>query len=562
MSRAISRIGTERMYSAKPSGCGRPAARSVSAGRRSQYGIESASVPSKSTSAREKAMRVTPVFSETYRPKAGKTYYMFRSGRMQLLFSPGCVKLKKVCRYPSERRQEGMKQKPAKRGARAWAIAIPAGILLLLLLAAFLIGNGGASAFRDDVDAILAAPRSEELGELSFADDGSAVVRLYKNDLYVLADESGVLPGLRRQMRERFGDLDFGIRLTGGKMRVCISQRVLGLVPVSMQIVTSLSWDGTGIVIHAESVLLGSRTALPKSLWPDSVREDFRVDLTATGRTQEVADVYLDGSAAVVETVPLRLPAGDSLHPDAQLLEKIRFFGADDKTESAAALLDRLAAGDVPSEDELPAGSRAELLAWLLALQTDDGDSAMFSTFFARRSERIREDIDAFLSAEEGKYVKLLTSVRELYKSRALRIEQNGFYVISTNRQFDPFATTELSATATDARVVLLTSGSGAPEVSQADMPVLKNVERRGAKALDGLDPEHAYDVGVVLTTDGGVPALLYRRSGGEIVVRELSAEQYVDILVSGGRPLINVDTLPAPAQELSGSECKILPLN
>ena len=139
-----------------------------------------------------------------------------------------------------------MKQKPAKRGARAWAIAIPAGILLLLLLAAFLIGNGGASAFRDDVDAILAAPRSEELGELSFADDGSAVVRLYKNDLYVLADESGVLPGLRRQMRDRFGDLDFGIRLAGGKMRVCISQRVLGLVPVSMQIVTSLSWDGTG----------------------------------------------------------------------------------------------------------------------------------------------------------------------------------------------------------------------------------------------------------------------------------------------------------------------------
>ena len=177
-------------------------------------------------------------------------------------------------------------------------------------------------------------------------------------------------------------------------------------------------------------------------------------------------------------------------------------------------------------------------------------------------AERIREDIDAFLSAEEGKYVKLLTSVRELYKSRALRIEQNGFYVISTNRQFDPFATTELSATATDARVVLLTSGSGAPEVSQADVPVLKNVERRGAKALDGLDPEHAYDVGVVLTTDGGVPALLYRRSGGEIVVRELSAEQYVAILVSGGRPLINVDTLPAPAQELSGSECKILPLN
>ena len=133
-----------------------------------------------------------------------------------------------------------MKKNTTVRRARWWAIAIPAGILLLLLLAAFIIGNGGASAFRDDVDAILAAPRSEELGELSFADDGSAVVRLYKNDLYILADESGVLPGLRRQLRERFGDLDFGVRLTDGKMRVCISQRVLGLVPVSMQIVTSV----------------------------------------------------------------------------------------------------------------------------------------------------------------------------------------------------------------------------------------------------------------------------------------------------------------------------------
>ena len=71
MSRAISQIGTERMYSAKPSGCGRPAARSVSAGRRSQYGIESASVPSKSTSAREKAMRVTPVFFRNLPPEGG-----------------------------------------------------------------------------------------------------------------------------------------------------------------------------------------------------------------------------------------------------------------------------------------------------------------------------------------------------------------------------------------------------------------------------------------------------------------------------------------------------------
>ena len=235
-----------------------------------------------------------------------------------------------------------MKPKREPRRARRWAVAIPAGLLLLLLFAAFIFGNGGASAFRDDVDAILAAPRSGDLGELSFADDGSAVVRLYKNDLYLLADESGVLPGLRQQLRERFGDLGFGIRLNDGKMRVCISKRVLGLVPVSMQVETSVSWDGAAVVIHAESVLLGSRTALPESMWPDSVREDFRVDLAQTGRAQQIADVYLDGSAAVVETVPLCLPTSDSLHPDAQLLEEIRFFGADEKTASAVALLSLL----------------------------------------------------------------------------------------------------------------------------------------------------------------------------------------------------------------------------
>ena len=164
----------------------------------------------------------------------------------------------------------------------------------MLLFAAFIFGNGGASAFRDDVDAILAAPRSGDLGELSFADDGSAVVRLYKNDLYLLADESGVLPGLRQQLRERFGDLGFGIRLNDGKMRVCISKRVLGLVPVSMQVEASVSWDGAAVVIHAESVLLGSRTALPESLWPDSVREDFRVDLAQTGRAQQIADGIME----------------------------------------------------------------------------------------------------------------------------------------------------------------------------------------------------------------------------------------------------------------------------
>lgn len=455
-----------------------------------------------------------------------------------------------------------MKRKSNTPRARRWLLVIPAAILLLVLLAAFIIGNSGASAFRDDADAILAEPRGEELGELSFADDGSAVQRLYKNDLYILADESGMLPKVREQLHERFGDLDIGFRLSDGKLRVCISRRILNLVPVSVQVQTSVLWDGTGVALHAESVLLGSRTELAPRLWPRSLRDDFRIDLSATGYAQEIADVYLDGSAVVVETVPLSLPDGASLHADTQLFEELRFFGADGKTQAALELFRRLTAGDVPTEEELPAGNRAELIAWLFALEAgDERGDALFSTFFSRRSERIRQDIRAALTEKEDEYVKLLTSVREQYKSGALRIEQDGFFVHATGEAFDPFSASALSATVTDARVVLLTSGSGAPEVTSADVPVLKNVPRRGGKALEGLDPEHAYDIGVVLATDGGVPVLMYRRANGEIVLRELSQEMYVEILVSGGRQHINVDTLPEAAGETVCTGCVLLPL-
>ena len=109
--------------------------------------------------------------------------------------------------------------------------------------------------------------------------------------------------------------------------------------------------------------------------------------------------------------------------------------------------------------------------------------------------------------------------------------------------------------------MVLLTSGSGSDEVTSADVPVLKSVETRGKRALQDLDPEHAYDIGIALTTDGGVPALLYRRADGNIVVRELSEETYVQILVSGGRPDFNVDMLPEAAAEIDCGNCLLLPL-
>ena len=452
------------------------------------------------------------------------------------------------------------KKRPPRR---KWlAIAIPAGVLVLLLLTALILGNSGTSAFSDDIEAILASGTDGDIGEVTFADDGSAQLRLYKNDIYLIAERDGYLDAVRSEVQDRFGDADFGFRISDGKMRVCISREILGIATVSVTVQTGVSWDGTDIVIHPESVMFGTRTNLPEKFWPRGLRSDFVVDLNEGGRSEQIADIYLEGSCAVVETVPLSLPSADSLHPDEQIFEEIRFFSTDETANAALELFNRLAAGDIPTEEELPAGSRAELIAWLKALEDeDDSHDDMFASFFESYSKNVREQLQSELTTAEDKYVKLLTTVREYYKSGALRLEVNGFSLVSTGETFDPFVSSELSATATDARVVLLTSAGGSEEVTTADVPVLKNVERSSKKAIEGLDPEHAYDIGVVLTTDTGVPVLLARRADGTVTIREITEEKFVEILVSGTRPTIDVDTLPLPENEYTLTSCTILTL-
>ena len=69
----------------------------------------------------------------------------------------------------------------------------------------------------------------------------------------------------------------------------------------------------------------------------------------------------------------------------------------------------------------------------------------------------------------------------------------------------------------------------------------------RTAKLADtGLQP----DLGVVPTTEGGVPVLLHRRADGTLVFRELTEADYVAVLVTHSIPRMEMTELPEPAGE------------
>ena len=84
-------------------------------------------------------------------------------------------------------------------------------------------------------------------------------------------------------------------------------------------------------------------------------------------------------------------------------------------------------------------------------------------------------------------------------------------------------------------------------------MPCVGAVARTGKKVMEGLLAEGAvYDLGVVLTSEGGRPLLLHARADGCFVMREISDALYVSILVERSNPVVSADELPAPARELA----------
>ena len=62
------------------------------------------------------------------------------------------------------------------------------------------------------------------------------------------------------------------------------------------------------------------------------------------------------------------------------------------------------------------------------------------------------------------------------------------------------------------------------------------------------LSPDTAYDLGVALPSESGVPLLLYRRADDTFVLREIGEERFVSLLVERETPVLDTDLLAPPS--------------
>ena len=139
--------------------------------------------------------------------------------------------------------------------------------------------------------------------------------------------------------------------------------------------------------------------------------------------------------------------------------------------------------------------------------------------------------------------------MREAYKGGALAIGATDFISVSTGEPVTAGGLTALSATDTDSRIVFLYTLRGSRDICLSDMPDLATVPRSGKKVDESrLNLAAAYDLGVVLTSEGDVPLLLHRHRDGSFILRVLSDTDYVSVLVERGIPVLCVDDLPPAA--------------
>ena len=243
----------------------------------------------------------------------------------------------------------------------------------------------------------------------------------------------------------------------------------------------------------------------------------------------------------------------------------MRVFSPPPVDERVVSWLSALPESEIPMDQarELCLGAEdvSASVTELLACSTSDSVPTVWEAMddFIRRvwgrtlSESTalrREELDTYLSGEQSKYEKLLSAVREMYKSGSLAIGESGF--VNAGQALDPGALTSLSATATDCRVVFLWADACPEAVCTEGMPCVDDVARAGKKVMEGLlTPGAVYDLGVVLTSEGGVPLLLHRSADGRFVMRQISQALYVSILVDRSNPVLCLDELPAPTLEL-----------
>ena len=456
-----------------------------------------------------------------------------------------------------------MEKEKKQRHLLRWIL--PGALLLLAAVMLILIvGSRSVSENLDDPEAILAAYDPASFGGLTLREDGSIRLRLEKRDLYSFAEKSGLAEDIAARLREDRFFTSAGFRITGGHIVMSLTRRAGGILPLSYRAYIRVFLEGNELCLRADKVTLGTRTSLRQDRWPTVLRRELRLDLSEAELPGELVTAELVGSSLEFTMKGLWADSDVQLTPETSLTQAIRLFGASPDTlpETIRGLIgarDGQISASEAMDYALGSGHAREAAAQLLALCTAesvdglrDGDGELWRSWLweplEQSADTYRQRLDAFLSSRQKEYEKLLFSARELYRSGSLGIENTGFFSAATGDKVHPGTLSRLNVTATDSRIVFLTSSVG--EVGLEDMPAMIDVPRRDWITMDReLDWKMDVDLGVLITTEGGVPILLYRRGDGTLVFRQVTDSVYVAALVSRPIPQINVDDLE-PVEE------------
>ena len=453
----------------------------------------------------------------------------------------------------------------SRNNRKKWIIrtaALAAAAVLLVLALLLLAGRQGLSARFDDPREILAEYDESAFPALSLEADGTASVRLTRNDLYSYASRAGLLDTLTEALSQR-GCSDAGVRISDGVFSVYARCRSLRLLRLTYKAQLGVTWQAGQLVFTPEKVWLGSALVLPESRWPELFSRPLAVDPGEVGRS--ILDAAVRGEALEIRLAGLNEAFTGRLEADRGMLCAAAICGVpvtDD--EGAAALLSSAPEGLIPMDaaegllrqsENVPetlfsllSGCTAESLETLWPELEANYRAALLAQARSGAAQR-REALDAALAAEQSRYEKLLSAVREAYKGGALAIGETGFVSASTGEPITAGSLTALSATDTDSRIVFLYTLRGSREICLSDMPPLSEVPRAGKKVDETrLRLADAYDLGVVLTSEGNVPLLLHRHREGSFILRVLSDADYVSALVERSIPVLCVDDLPPSA--------------
>ncbi|MBR6208239.1 MAG: hypothetical protein IKQ69_04505 [Oscillospiraceae bacterium] len=457
-----------------------------------------------------------------------------------------------------------MEEKKKKLRRLYWLTALAA--LLLTAAAAMLIylaGSRGVSADADNPRAILRSYDVSHYNGASLREDGTLEMDLEKADLYWFAREYGLTGPIRDWLGSDGELLSAGFRLSGSTVTISVRRRARGFLPLSYRAEAQVGLWGQILVLDFQKVSLGARIRLPVSQWPSLFRRQLSIDLSGTDLASELLGAELSEGELRLRLAGLTGLRGGTLSRDSRSAAALRLFGLDQDKDAGLWEEDKVAAREL-CRGALDSGDPRAYLAEAMSQCREEDLPVLWehASSVARRwlwnplkqeAELRRQEREKRLAERQKPYENLLLAARESYRSGALGICETGFYNPVTGDAVHPGTLSKLGVTAIDSRIVLLTGREAAPE----EMPDLLSVPRKNWLTMEkDMDWKADVDLGVLLTTEGDVPILLYRRGDGTLVLREVTEELYVSAMVSRTIPAVDLDSLaavtefPGPAGE------------